>query len=51
MEGKLFAGAGAKVFWPGSDVNSYKMLQKGLNFFRQKFEVEFRNNFFRSYLL
>jgi hypothetical protein len=29
MERQLFAGAGAKVFWPGSGyVNSYKMLQK-----------------------
>jgi hypothetical protein len=35
VEQQLFAGAGAKVFWPGSGsgsgagyVNSYKMLQK-----------------------
>jgi hypothetical protein len=51
VEQPLFArpGAGARVFWPGSGseyVNSYKMLQKDLNFFILKFEVEFNKFIF-----
>jgi hypothetical protein len=42
VERPLFGGAGAQAYGPGSGsgyVNSYKMLQKALNF-HSKFEVQ-----------
>jgi hypothetical protein len=50
VEQQLFAGAGAKVFWPGSGsgagcVNSLKMLQNP-KFFILKFEIDFINHNF-----
>jgi hypothetical protein len=52
VERPLFGGAGAQAFRPGSGsgyVNSYKMLQKVLNFTHTKFEGEFKKNLFVAF--
>jgi hypothetical protein len=47
VERQLFAGAGAKVFWPGSGSGAgYVKCYKNPKFFILKFEVDFKNHNF-----
>jgi hypothetical protein len=52
VERPLFGGAGAQAFRPGSGsgyVNSYKMLQKALNFSSKNLKLSSKQNLFVAF--